>query len=238
MKLIFRIAKIIGIILLALIAMIAVLLVYLTLRPFVPDNYTKTVDTGGEIEARYLAMGTHAVKYTEAEAPEEWKKFEVYYPAALEQGDGTYPVVVFVNGTGVYGSKYRALFRHLASWGFIVLGNEDPSTCTGASADATLAYLLGENDNPDSIFYRRVISGHSQGGVGVFNAINEQEHSGMYTCAVSLSPTDWAVACAIGMTYDPYKTSIPTMILAGTMLLRRKVRRGYLTRSTPVRWPR
>lgn len=221
MKLLLKIIKIIGIILLVLVALIVVFLLYLSMRPFVPDNYTKKVETGGELEAQYLSMGSHEIKYIEAEAPEEWKRFEVYYPAELEQGEGTYPVVVFVNGTGVYGSKYKALFRHLASWGFIVLGNEDPSTCTGASADATLDYLLKENGNPDSIFYQKVdvehigISGHSQGGVGVFNAINEQEHSDMYTCAVSLSPTEWAVACAIGMTYDPYKTTIPTMILAG-----------------------
>lgn len=102
-----------------------------------------------------------------------------------------------------------------------MLGNEDSSTCTGASADATLVWLLEQNGDPDSVFYQKVdtdhigISGHSQGGVGVFNAVNEQEHSDMYTCAVSISPTEWALACAIGMTYEPSKTDIPTMILAG-----------------------
>lgn len=40
-----------------------------------------------------------------------------------------------VNGTGVYASKYPAVFEHLASWGFIVVGNEDPSTCTGAAPE-------------------------------------------------------------------------------------------------------
>ena len=127
-----------------------------------------------------------------------------------------------INGTGVYASKYPALFRHLASWGFIVLGNEDPGTFSGDSADATLAWLLEQNDDPDSVFYQKVdtahigISGHSQGGVGVFNAVSEQPNGGLYTCAVSLSPTQEDLAAALKIPYDPSKTVIPTLVLAGT----------------------
>ena len=220
MKLVLKILKVVGIIFLVLVALIVALLFWLSTRPFVPNNYTKTVDTGGEIEAKYLSMGAHEVKYTEAEAPGDWKKFEAWYPEELETSGDTYPVVVFANGTGVYASKYKALFKHLASWGFIVLGNEDPSTCTGASAEATLVWLLEQNSDPDSVFYRKVdtehigISGHSQGGVAVFNAVSEQPHGNLYTCAVSLSPTEWAVAMAIGLTYDPSKMSVPALILA------------------------
>lgn len=220
MKLVWKILKIVGIVLLVLIALIVVLLICLAMKPFVPNNYTKTVEAGGELEAKYLAMGAHEVKYTEAEAPGDWKKFEAFYPADLEAGEGTYPVVVFANGTGVFASKYKALFKHLASWGFIVLGNEDPSTCTGASAEATLVWLLEQNSDPDSVFYKKVdtghigISGHSQGGVAVFNAVSEQPHGGLYTCAVSLSPTEWELAMAIGLDYDPGKLTVPTLILA------------------------
>lgn len=220
MGLVLKILKIVGIILLVLIVLIAALLICLSMKPFVPDNYTKTVETGGELEAKYLAMGAHEVKCAEAEAPGEWKKFEAFYPADLETGEDTYPVVVFANGTGVFASKYKALFKHLASWGFIVLGNEDPSTCTGASADATLAWLLEQNGDPDSVFYQKVdtehigISGHSQGGVAVFNAVSEQPHGGLYTCAVSLSPTQLDLAVAIGLNYDPGKMTAPTLILA------------------------
>ena len=130
--------------------------------------------------------------------------------------------MVFVNGTGVYAAKYPALFRHLASWGFIVLGNEDPGTFSGDSTDATLAWLLEQNGDPDSVFYQKVdtahmgLSGHSQGGVGVFNAISEQPNGGLYTCAVSLSPTQEDLAAALNIPYDPSKTVIPTLVLAGT----------------------
>lgn len=220
MGLVLKILKVVRIVLLILVVLIAVLLVCLAMKPFVPNDYTRTVETGGELEAKYLAMGAHEVKFTEAEAPGDWKKFEAFYPADLETGEDAYPVVVFANGTGVFASKYKALFRHLASWGFIVLGNEDPSTCTGASADATLAWLLEQNGDPDSVFYQKVdrsrvgISGHSQGGVAVFNAVSQQPHGELYTCAVSLSPTDHDLAVAIGLDYDPSKMSVPTLILA------------------------
>ena len=34
----------------------------------VPENYTNTVKTGGELEAKYLAMGRHEVSYHESDA--------------------------------------------------------------------------------------------------------------------------------------------------------------------------
>ena len=190
---------------------------------FAPEDYTQTVETGGPIEAKYIAMGGYEVEKLEVPAPEEdWGTFVAYYPAGLAESGGQYPVVVMVNGTGVGASKYPAVFEHLASWGFIVLGNEDPGTFSGDSTDATLAWLLEQNGDPDSVFYQKVdtahmgLSGHSQGGVGVFNAISEQPNGGLYTCAVSLSPTQEDLAAALNIPYDPSKTVIPTLVLAGT----------------------
>ena len=221
-KVVLTVLKIAGIVLLVLILLIAGFLFWLSRRPFVPNNYTETVETGGALEAKYLAMGPYEVKQVKAEAPEDWKEFVAYYPAQLEDSGDQWPAVVFVNGTGVYAAKYPALFRHLASWGFIVLGNEDPGTFSGDSTDATLAWLLEQNGDPDSVFYQKVdtahmgLSGHSQGGVGVFNAISEQPNGGLYTCAVSLSPTQEDLAAALNIPYDPSKTVIPTLMLAGT----------------------
>ncbi len=154
LKVIGTVMKIVGIIALALIVLIVGFLFWLSKRPFVPNDYTKTVETGGAIEARYLATGPYGVRQIKAEAPEDWKEFVAYYPAELEDSEEQWPAVVFVNGTGVYASKYPALFRHLASHGFLVLGNEDPGTFSGDSADATLSWLLEQNDDPDSMFYQ------------------------------------------------------------------------------------
>ena len=219
---ILRFLKIILIVAVILVITISIILLLLSMQPFVPNNYTQIVKTGGELEAKYLAMGASQVEHMEVSTEEEWGNINVYYPKELTESAKSYPVVVMVNGTGVYSSKYPALFKHLASWGFIVIGNEDPSTCSGSSADTTLAWLLNENENPDSRFYQKVdeehigISGHSQGGVGVFNAINEQTHGSLYTCAVSLSPTQLDLAEALNMHYEPDKTNIPVFLLAAT----------------------
>ena len=189
-----------------------------------PDNYTTEVKTGGDIEAKYLANGSFEVKSVEIEYPDDAdiKTISIFYPAELDNKDAKYPVVLFVNGTGVGASRYKPVFEHLASWGFIAIGNEDPSSWKGEKADATLAYLLKENENKNSVFYGKVdlentgVIGHSQGGVGVYNTINATEHKDIYKCAVTLSPTEEETAAGIKIPYDPAKTSIPLFMLCGT----------------------
>ena len=191
--------------------------------PMVPEKYIAEVTTGGDVEEKYMAAGSYEIGYFEADYAEnaDIKKIEIWYPKELETSGEKYLVVVFVNGTGVAASRYKPVFEHLASWGFIAIGNEDPSTWEGKKADATLSWLLAANEDETSIFYHRVdtnnigITGHSQGGVGVFHAINETEHKELYKCAVSLSPTQEDMAEALKMPYDSSKTAIPVMILAG-----------------------
>ena len=190
-----------------------------------PDNYTSEVKTGGNMEAKYLAMGSHEVKcftfdYTD---DEDIKTISIWYPAGLESSDRQYPAVLFVNGTGVGASRYKPVFEHLASWGFIAVGNEDPSTWEGKKADLTLSYLLNANEDESSIFYHRLdtenigVTGHSQGGVGVYNTINATDHKDSYKCAVALSPTQEEVAeQVLHIPYDPSKTTIPILMLSGT----------------------
>ena len=191
--------------------------------PMSPEKYIAEVTTGGEVEEKYMAAGSYEIGYFEADYAEnaDIKKIEIWYPEELEASSEKYPVVLFVNGTGVAASRYKPVFEHLASWGFIAIGNEDPSTREGKKADATLSWLLAANEDETSIFYHRIdtnnigITGHSQGGVGVFHAINETEHKELYKCAVSLSPTQEDMAEALKMPYDSSKTAIPVMILAG-----------------------
>ena len=88
-----------------------------------PNQYTKEVKTGGEIESKYLAMGSYKVKSIKKEGSELTKKYYIYYPEEVKETNKNYPVVVILNGTGVLPKKYKALFKHLASWGFVVIGN-------------------------------------------------------------------------------------------------------------------
>ncbi len=200
----------------------SLLLLHSANQQMAPENYTETVKTGGDIESAYLKNGTYEVSYYEKEVNEDYKKFEIYYPKELETSSKTYPLIVFLNGTGVKASRYSAQFKHYASWGFVAIGTEEEESWDAVAADASLTYLLEENDNSNSIFYKKIdfdnvgAIGHSQGGAGVFNAITEMEHSSIYKTAVSLSPTHEELANNLGWHYDLTKIKIPLLMLAGT----------------------
>lgn len=173
----------------------------------VPDNYTSTVKTGGELEAKYLAMGQHEVGYQESAAMMSFEKFEIYYPSDMAQSNTPLPVVVFVNGSGTGGSKYQALQKHMASWGFITIATEEQHAWSGFSAEMCVRYLgvlnQYQEDGKENIFYGKIdldnigITGHSQGGIGVINAVTDQKHADSYKAAVMLSSTETDIAKAL-----------------------------------------
>jgi len=214
--------KFVGILALAVVALLVVILIKAALTPAVPKDYTESVKTGGICEQTYLKNGSYDTAYFEQTVSEDFEKYEIWYPEELSKSDRTYPVIVMLNGTGVKASKYEEQFRHYASWGFIVIGTEEPESWDGVAADASLGFLIAQNDAPDSIFYHKVdltlvaAVGHSQGGAGVFNAITELTHSSLYKTAVSLSPTHEEQAKSLGWHYDLSKVRIPILLFAGT----------------------
>lgn len=86
-----RLFQWIGISLAALVVATAVFLFLRARRPAVPDNYEKTVKTGGATEARYLAYGPYdAVASQEIRALDHCKKYILYYPADVGETEGAY----------------------------------------------------------------------------------------------------------------------------------------------------
>lgn len=217
-----KVLKVIGIIFAVIILLTALFLLYLFLKSAVPGNYETAVKTGGDIEAKYLAHGRYEVKYTEQKALQDFKKYEIYYPAQLENSSRKYPVIVINNGTGIKASKAKTMFRHFASWGFIVIGNEEEYSWNGFSADMSLQYLLKQNDNPDSVFCNKVdtenigTAGHSQGGVGAFNAVTNTKHQDLYKTAAVESPAHLDLARDLEWDYDISNLKIPFLMVAGT----------------------
>ena len=69
---ILRFLKIILIVAVILVITISIILLLLSMQPFVPNNYTQIVKTGGELEAKYLAMGASQVEHMEVSTEEEW----------------------------------------------------------------------------------------------------------------------------------------------------------------------
>lgn len=102
--------------------------------PMVPKEYWNKVKTEADIESYYLGYGNYQISHTNEKAEKPVNKYVIYYPEELNQDK--YPIVVIVNGTGVFANKAKPLFEHLASWGFIVIGNYDGSTWSGQSGQS------------------------------------------------------------------------------------------------------
>ena len=80
-----KVLLVIGIIVLLLAAAAVALLIVLSKMPAVPEDYTETVPTGGELEAAYLAMGACEVGYYESGSLNSFEKYEIYYPLDIAQ---------------------------------------------------------------------------------------------------------------------------------------------------------
>ena len=190
--------------------------------PSVPVDYIQKVKTGGEIEAKYLAMGSYEVEHLESATVSSLEKFEVYYPKDIDKMDKV-PVVIFLNGTGTPASKYPALQKHLASWGFITIANEENNSFYGEGVELSIRYLrladtYSSNDDESPLkghidFDNIGVTGHSQGGIGVINGITIHPNSDMVKAAVMLSSTETALAS--GLLWD----SDSSLIHANTMMI-------------------
>lgn len=191
-----------------------------------PENYQETVETGGGLEQKYMKNGAYGVSVYEEAALQGFSKYIIYYPEQLTQEHDTYPVIVLCNGTGVPLSKYTSVAKHFASWGFIVIGTEEEFDWNGFAAEMCVRhlYLLNEcntiND-VENIFYQKIdmenmgIAGHSQGGVGVINAITTQQSKDIFKAAVAISPTNKELAHGLQWDYDATKINTPIMLLSG-----------------------
>lgn len=218
--------KVIGIIILAVAVLITAFLIIVSRIPAAPSDYQKNVKTGGDIEAAYMKSGGFEVSVYEEPVLHGFGKYVTYYPTELSASDKKYPVIVISNGSGTPISKYPAVQKHLASWGFIVIGTEEESDWNGFAAEMCLRHLKRWNDNErigdtESVFFQKVdlenvgIVGHSQGGVGVINAVTTQAHKDAYKAAAALSPTNKELADSLEWEYDAKLISTPIMLMSG-----------------------
>ena len=227
MKKLLKILGLITIIIIILIILLGVLLSWLAKRPAIAEDYYKKTAAVGELEKKYQAMGSHEVSYIEKPVLENFKKYEIWYPSDIADL-GKCPLVIFSNGTGIMASKYQAQFKHLASWGFVVIGTEEENSWNGFSSEMCLRLMIKCNDN-DKIddwdtnpFYQHIdlenigVNGHSQGGVGVFSAVTEQKHGNMIKSVFSASPTNLELAHALEWDYDVSNVNIPVMLVSTT----------------------
>ena len=218
-----KVLKIIGIIVLVLAFGLVGLYLYADNKPYIHKGYQESIETGGDIEAKYLHSGEYQTKKTTAKAEDPIKKYTIYYPAELETENRTYPMILVVNGTGGKTTKYEPQFELFASWGFIVVGTQDKGTGTGETTVKTLHYMLDRNNDVDSVFYHKIdtdnigITGFSQGGAAVFNVITKFDEAKYFKAAAPLSPVCEKTAQeTTNYPYDSAEVKCPILVMAGT----------------------
>ena len=183
-----RVMKVLGIVILVAVAAVGALVVkgyILSKKPSVREDYYTDFSSPCPLEQKYSQPGGYAV--SSVDTPSDDKrigKIRVWYPSEVADTAALYPAILVVNASNTPAYKYEGWFKRLASWGFVVIGNEDPQAGTGETASITLDYIL--NLPEDHTLYGRIdedrigIVGFSQGGAGALAAVSEYENSSTY----------------------------------------------------------
>ena len=109
--------------------------------PSVPSDYTQKVKTGGEIEAEYLAMGSHEVEHLESVTVSSLEKFEVYYPKDIDNPNTVYNhFKEIVTRIGAPEVRFHDM-RHSYAVAALQAG-DDVKTVQGNLGHATAAFTL------------------------------------------------------------------------------------------------
>ena len=219
-----KVMKIIGVIILAIAAVVAAFVikgVIVAKKPSVKEEYYTDSSALAPLEQKYSQPGEYEVSsFDDPSDNEAIKKVRFWYPSELESNDKKYPVIVAVNASGTPAFKYEPWFKRLASWGFIVAGNEDPQAGTGETTSVMLDYLL--NLPQDHQLNSRHdaenigIAGFSQGGAGALASVTMYENGTAYKTIFTGSAAYPLLAGNMGWKYDVSKVKIPYFMAAGT----------------------
>ena len=220
-----KVLKVVGIVLGVIVLFVAAFIIYNIIQthkalnePRFADNYYENFQAGGPLEGKYAGKGSYDVKSISVRSDKKSiKNIYMYYPAELESSGKQYPLVMIVNGSQCPAKTYLPFFERLASWGFIVVGNDDPQPGTGETASITLDYVLDESEIRDRIDRNNMgIAGYSQGGAGAINAVTKFENSKFYKTLFTGSAAYPLLATSQGWAYDPADIAIDYFMTAST----------------------
>ena len=223
-----KVMKSIGIVLLCIAALVVVLIVVNMIktainnkRVWIPDDYYTAFESDSALEKKYAGLGEYEVKELEFDSENKSiDKIRVWYPNEAE--DRQYPVILVVNASNTAALNLKPAYARLASWGFIVVGNDDRQTGTGKTASETLDYVLNLNKDENSELFGKMDEehigcvGYSQGGAGAINAVTKFENSDKFTALFTGSASYALLSKNMGWGYDVSKINIPYFMTAGT----------------------
>ncbi len=224
-----KILKIVGLVILGIIILIIFVVGFLLIKnyidsgkPWLEKDYYTQFQPDSELEEKYAGLGDYEVSGMAAKSGDKAiGKIRIWYPSEMEDRQDKYPLILVVNGSNTAALNYEPYFERLASWGFVVVGNDDRQAGTGISTSLTLDYMLEQNQNSYSLFYEKIdvqnigIAGYSQGGAGAVRAVTECENSGRYKTIFTGSAAHSYLAQMWGG-YDASKVSIPWFMAAAS----------------------
>lgn len=224
-----KVLKIVGFVILGIIILIILVVGFLFIKnyidsqkPWLEKDYYTQFQSDSELEKKYAGLGNYEVSGKVVKSEDKTiGNFRIWYPSEMESKQDKYPLIVVTNASNMAALNYEPYFERLASWGFVVVGNDDRQAGTGISTSQTLDYMLEQNQNSDSLFYEKIdtqnigIAGYSQGGAGAIRAVTECENSGLYKTIFTGSAAHSYLAQMWGG-YDASKVSIPWFMTAAT----------------------
>ncbi len=187
--------------------------------PALGGNYYKDFKSDAELEYRYSQLGEYEVDNYQLETEDPVAgAINVWYPK--NTGDEKMPMIIVANPSKLPATNYRPFFERLASWGFVVVGNEDPQAGTGESTSATLEAMKGlVETHPlrDVIDYDTIgIVGYSQGGAGALAAVTEYDNGSEFDAIFTGSAVAPGPSEEVGWIYDTSRIAVPYFMTAGT----------------------
>ena len=187
----------------------------------ITEGYYLNFKSDAPLEMKYSQPGDYATAYTEFTSDNESiGKVRVWYPADVTVTEKRWPMIMVVNASGTPAASFEPFFPRLASWGFIVVGNEDGQAGSGETASITLDFML--NIPADSVLNGKIdyenmgIIGYSQGGAGAICALTNFENGKNYKTIFTGSAAYPTLAKNMGWEYDASKITVPYFMCAGT----------------------
>ena len=229
MKIVKRGLKIVGFVIMGIVILFVLLVGCLLIKnyvaskkPWLEKDYYTAFQSDSALEKRYAGIGSYDVSNAVIKYDDDTiKNIRIWYPAELDNTEEKYPFIIVANASNTAALNYEPYFERLASWGFIVVGNDDRQAGTGISTSLTLDYMLEQNKNSNSLFYEKIdiqnigIIGYSQGGAGAIRAVTEYENSGLYKTIFTGSAAHSYLA-QMWVGYDASKVSIAWFMTAAT----------------------
>lgn len=187
-------------------------------KSYLTEDYYEAFISQGQLDMKYSKLGMYEVEMSSYNTDEG--NIYIWHPQITGIIAERWPVIMVVNASNTRHRNLMPFFRRLASWGFAVVGNDDPQTGTGNSASLTLDYVMSLPEDDELKrhldFNRAGIVGYSQGGAGAINAVTRYPNGSVYKALFTGSAAYAELSRNMGWEYQAEKVAIPWLMVAGT----------------------